>query len=173
MFQKSERLTISLTKQYYEQKVLDALGRCSPVHSKDVVIRSPKLYHFFQDANAQIMEDVADSTELKRHLLTGKVSSEEAVAVGAALGSWTRQFHLWGSMPEQEHLRSILSSSKTGPDFKHALNYRRLTATVDKFPAMLGESRGLFEEVSTAMSPEVLGKASGFGIIHGDFWSGK
>jgi hypothetical protein len=56
-------------------------------------------------------------------------------------------------------------------DLKFAINYTNLVATVENFPGILGDAKGLFEDVAKKTREE-LDKDRGV-LIHGDFWSGK
>jgi hypothetical protein len=59
-------------------------------------------------------------------------------------------------------------------DIKFMVNYDNLVKMVDQFPALLKESQHIFREVRDMAAAELGRKdGKGFGVIHGDFWSGK
>lgn len=59
-------------------------------------------------------------------------------------------------------------------ELKFSVNYDNLVKAVGKFPGTLEESRDVFEKV-WEMAKEEIGKShgKGFGLIHGDFWTGN
>jgi hypothetical protein len=57
-------------------------------------------------------------------------------------------------------------------DLKFWLNYGpNITAAVEKFPEILGPSKGVFESVGSDVRA-MLDRGEGT-LTHGDFWSGK
>jgi hypothetical protein len=98
-------------------------------------------------------------------------TSSSCFRLGYALGKWAKSFHTWAAAPEQEELRKKMEGNVAMRDLKYAVNYTNLVATVENFPSILGESKGVFEEVAKKTRREL---DSGVGpLIHGDFWSGK
>jgi hypothetical protein len=103
-------------------------------------------------------------------MTTHTVSSDEAIRLGFALGSWLKHFHVWSNAPEQISLRASMKNSFLAP-LKVMVNYGRLEPTIDMFPKLLEECREMFEKMNRKYTEELeTGKGQ---LIHGDFWSGK
>jgi hypothetical protein len=103
------------------------------------------------------------------------MSKTSALALGNSLGSWLRSFHSWASKPEQAEIRSILSGNQTLKDLKFYINYTWLLDTIEKFPAILEDSRDVFEKVRDSAAEELkrTDYDDEYNVIHGDFWTGK
>jgi fructosamine-3-kinase len=139
-----------------------------------VRVDTPKLYHFFEDTNTQIIQYIADSKDLKAHFLAEPVSKDQAKALGRALGLWAHQFHAWGASPEQSELRTVIEGNTNATWLKFFVNYGRLDETIARFPKILESSREIFQQVCTELKARLANKeAKDLTIIHGDFWSGK
>ena len=139
-----------------------------------MLVATPTLHHFYPDASTQIIQDFYGSTDLKTYLLTYAVSTSQASSLGAGLGTWAKDFHTWGAAPEQAELRATMQKNSTALGLKFRVNFGRLVATVDMFPAILERSRGLFKQIEAEMKKRVASQDTAkLGIIHGDFWSGK
>jgi hypothetical protein len=141
-------------------------------------VKTPRVFHFNAETNTQILEDLPNSVDLKHFLLSELaqgVSESSARALGSSLGSWLRSFHEWGAMQQQSETRGLLNENKTMKDLKFYVNYSMLMDTIANFPSILEESRGVFEEVRTFAAAELTKDAHDdeYGLIHGDFWTGK
>ncbi|PYH89748.1 hypothetical protein BO71DRAFT_389018 [Aspergillus ellipticus CBS 707.79] len=67
-----------------------------------------------------------------------------------------------------------MEKSHSMRDLKFAVNYDALTTLIDQHPAILGDCREVFGKVREMAAAELTKKdGEGFGIIHGDFWSGN
>lgn len=124
------------------------------------------------------MEDLPNSVDLKSFLLSDLshgVSGSSARSLGRSLGSWLRSFHKWATKHEQAGSRSLLAQTGAMKNLKFYINYSMLIDTITNFPHILEETRGVFEEVKSFAAAEMTksGENHGFGIIHGDFWTGK
>lgn len=141
-------------------------------------MKTPRVFQFDRETNTQIMEDLPNSLDLKNFLLSDLshgVSESSGRSLGRSLGSWLRSFHDWADKSEQAETRSLFAQNGTGRDLKFYINYSMLIDTVANFPDILEESRGVFEEVKSFAAAELKksDREEGFGIIHGDFWTGK
>lgn len=60
-------------------------------------------------------------------------------------------------------------------DLKFWVNYTMLLDTVKNFPTILDKNRDIFERVHKFAATELTQKDCDdeYGIIHGDFWTGK
>jgi hypothetical protein len=141
-------------------------------------VKTPRVFHFDQENNTQVLEDLPNSIDLKNFLLSDLshgVSETSGRSLGSALGSWLKSFHNWASKSEQADSRSLLAQNGTMKDLKFYVNYSMLMDTIANFPGILEDSRGVFEEIKDFAAEELKKseEEDGFGIIHGDFWTGK
>jgi hypothetical protein len=124
------------------------------------------------------MEDLPDSVDLKSFFVNidsaQSASREWAVSLGRALGHWLGSFHSWSKESAQIDLELEMEKNHLFRDLKFSINYDNLVNMVGKYPNLLEGSRGVFEKVRDMAKSESGRKdGEGFGIIHGDFWSGK
>jgi hypothetical protein len=141
-------------------------------------VKTPRVLHFDQENNTQVLEDLPNSIDLKSFLLSDLchgVSETSGRSLGSALGSWLKTFHNWASKSEQADSRSLLAQNGTMKDLKFYVNYSMLMDTIANFPGILEDSRSVFEELKDFAAAELKKseEEDGFGIIHGDFWTGK
>lgn len=106
--------------------------------------------------------------------LSKDVSQSSAHALGRAIGLWLRSFHSWAARPEQAECKDFLKGNKL-KGLKHYINYSMLLETIPNFPAILEADRSTFEKVRdyAATEPQEAEHGSDYGVIHGDFWTGK
>lgn len=126
----------------------------------------------------QIVEDLPNSVDLKTFLLSkvsSGISKSSARSLGRALGSWLRSFHDWGNSNNRDECKETLSRNQTMKDLKFWVNYTMLLDTVKNFPTILDKNRDIFEKVHKFAATELTQKDCDdeYGIIHGDFWTGK
>lgn len=141
-------------------------------------MKTPRVFDFDRETNTQILEDLPNSLDLKNFLLSDlcqDVSVSSGRLLGRSLGRWLKSFHDWAGKGEQAEVRSFLAQNESMKGLKFYVNYSMLMDTIANFPGVLEESRGVFEEVKTFAAAEMRKSdhEDGFGIIHGDFWTGK
>ncbi|OJK03274.1 hypothetical protein ASPACDRAFT_23693 [Aspergillus aculeatus ATCC 16872] len=146
--------------------------------SRVITVKPPRLLTFNPDTNTAVLEDLPDSLDLKTFCISSAasttISQEWAVSVGKALGTWLWAFHRWTDERDQANVVAELEMNHTMRDLKLSVNYGSLAERIDRYPALLGEARDVFEKVRVAAAAEVEKNGGlGYGIIHGDFWSGN
>ncbi|CAI7646087.1 unnamed protein product [Penicillium pancosmium] len=144
---------------HFEVAILRALSGLPPYSEAGVTVKAPELLHFDAETDTQIVEDLPDSVDLKTFLLSNvssDVSKASAEAVGRALGSWLRSFHDWGNSKDQLGCKATLGENESMKQLKFW-------------------SRDVFEQVRDFAATELTKENhdDGFGIIHGDFWTGN
>lgn len=164
--------------QRFEEAILRALDGLPPYSNADVTVKTPRVLHFDADTDTQILEDLPDSVDLKTFLLSSVssgMSKSSAESLGRALGSWLRSFHDWGSNKDQAGCKATLSKNESMKELKFWVNYTILIDTIANFPHILEKSRHVFEEVRDFAAAELTKQDHDdeYGIIHGDFWTGK
>jgi hypothetical protein len=96
--------------------MLNALHAFKPVPVENFAIRTPRLYHFDRETNAQILENLTDTIDLKTVLEYPDVSTilpaSIATTMGHVLGVWLRSFHSWVSEPAQTDLVKMIAGNE-------------------------------------------------------------
>ncbi|KAJ5729876.1 Aminoglycoside phosphotransferase [Penicillium malachiteum] len=165
-------------RSYFEEVILAALGDLVPYSQENITVTTPRILHFNAETNTQIHEDLLDSVDLKAFLLekiTSNVSESYSRSIGQSLGLWLRSFHEWGAKAEQKKTIDIIAKNISMKQVKFYVNYGLLLDTIDNFPGILEENRGIFEQVrdlaTTESKNDVIDDTNG--LLHGDFWTGN
>jgi hypothetical protein len=168
-----------LIPQLAEESMLNALNDFRvPETENNISVKSPHLFHFNRKTNTQIMEDLPNALDLKTFLQSpaaSELSQSSATAIGRSIGQWLASFHTWASAPERASLVAEIEKNHLMKELKYQVNYEILMRTIDDFPEVLEGSREVFEKVRDNAKKELGRKKDGedFGLIHGDFWTGK
>jgi hypothetical protein len=149
--------------------MLTALGSLQPAIHSNIHVTTPHLYRYSSSTDTQILEDYPLSLEIKDYMTTHTIPSADVARLGIALGSWLKKFHAWGS--EQALLRETMKKNQGMKQLKFRVNYGRLIPTIELFPTILEECRGVFVEMEERYKKEAAEEDGE--LIHGDFWSGK
>lgn len=169
---------IDIQRCHFEEAILRSLDSLLPYFQAGITVRTPQLLHFDAKEDIQIVEDLPNSVDLKTFLLSSVsngISKSSARALGRALGSWLRSFHDWGNSNDRSECKETLSRNQTMKDLKFWVNYTMLLDTVKNFPTILDKNRHIFEKLHDFAAAELTQKEydDEYGIIHGDFWTGK
>lgn len=143
-----------------------------------ITVKPPRLLDFNRETNTQVFEDLPNSIDLKSFLLSKvshDLSESSGRALGTALGSWLRSFHRWTAEEQQIETKKLLGENKVMKDLKFWVNYTLLLDTIGNFPDILEGSRDILEKVRDLAAAELEQQShdNGYGVIHGDFWTGK
>ncbi|KAF4165552.1 hypothetical protein CNMCM6936_007695 [Aspergillus lentulus] len=168
----------------FEETIVKALNdfpattETDTANNTSCTVKTPRLFQFSHETNTQILEDLPGALDLKTFMLlptnSQNVSRELAASIGRALGKWLLAFHTWVSEESQKDLVKAMEKNEVMRDIKFMINYDNLAKMVDQFPALLKESQHIFREVRDMAAAELGRKdGKGFGVIHGDFWSGN
>lgn len=146
--------------------------------SDKIAVKTPRLLDFNRETDTQVLEDLPYSIDLKNFLLSEvsrDLSESSGRALGSALGSWLRLFHHWAAEEQQMESRKVLGENKVMKDLKFWVNYTLLMNTIENFPSILEQDRDIFEKIRDLAAAELERQDhdNGYGIIHGDFWTGK
>lgn len=157
--------------------MLNAVKTLPPSTSGNTTIKAPFLYHFDYASHTQILEDLLAAQDLKSYMLAHGREFPESLArsIGRGLGEWLRAFHAWTEEDAQRGLKGKMSAdNRFFEELKFSVNYDNLVGAVQRFPGVLEGSREIFEKVREMARGEIgRSEGSGFGLIHGDFWSGN
>ncbi|KAB5566758.1 kinase-like domain-containing protein [Coniochaeta sp. 2T2.1] len=176
---RNQRQQVTTDRCRAEADALQALHAFPPTESGGWVIRTPRLHAFYEESNIQIQEYIPFAQDLKRYIIECSQAgapptawSEDMARFGHALGTWLGRFHEWGARPEHAELKRVATANKEIQRLKHLANYYFLVLAVDKFPALLGDAREVFEQVK-AMADAEIEDESKLQVTHGDFWTGN
>lgn len=163
--------------------MLDALRSFEPSHLEDLIsLRPPRLYHFVEENAVAVMEDFRDLIDLKSILTSASqlslLSYPCSTLIGKALGQWLRSFHIWASAPAQETVRDQIRKNEPMKMIKSRITYERILEVLEIFPNVLEGYQDTVQAVMDMAAGELAKKSemqvgSDWGVIHGDFWSGK
>lgn len=151
-------------------------GKPDPTEPQDVVVRTPKFYHYDEQGTNQFLEYLPKGISLKDYILKyydgpGSESLEpEARRIGESLGSWLKSFTQWSS--SHPELRVTAAENGEAQGFRHMLEFGWLAERVEQYPAILSDAKDIFVEVEKAAAAEIQ-DGSRLQVVHGDFWTGK
>lgn len=146
------------------------------------VVKVPYLYLFDRETNTQVLQDIPGVIDLQTFLTARKpnedVTKYLAISIGRALGSWLRAFHSWASSSCQSNPWVGIGSNEAMRKLKYQISYGSFIEVLERFPQVLGDYKKSLEEVRSMASTEFKrtasdGKGNEWGLIHGDFWTGK
>lgn len=147
------------------------------------IVKTPRLYLSKRETNVKILEDLCDTSDLKTILCSPETIESypggSSASLGHTLGSWLRSFHSWTSAPEQAVLRATITGNKSMRKLKRQISYDSFLGILELYPQIVGGHLETLQAVKHAMTAEfdvdelpTEGNAN-WGLIHGDFWSGK
>lgn len=147
------------------------------------VMRSPRLYLFDRRSSTQVLEDCSNTTDLKTIITTPLVKEilpgSTPASVGHDIGSWLRHFHRWTSEPGQAQLRAAISQNTEARKLKRKITYDSFLGILETYPVLVEGHLDVLESIKVAMDAEFelneppIGDDGSWGLVHGDFWSGK
>ena len=146
-------------------------------------VKIPRLLMFDPETHTQVLEDyrhIVDLLSLLREwsAVDDMSLKQHAASLGRSLGMWLRSFHSWSSAPKQADLRKAMKGNQAMRELKDRISYSRIIGILEAFPALQEGSRDKLEGVVKMGSHEFQHPAAhavdeSWGLIHGDFWSGK
>lgn len=133
---------------------------------------TPRLHHFIEDQNIQIIEYLSHTVTVKEALPS--FSNLQSASIGHSIGSWLRALHDWTSKPEQASLHDMMVENKDMKALKWKITYEQGTQVLKRFPEVFAKWGEMWGDIKTSREAEYGNEGSGtVGIVHGDFWSGK
>jgi hypothetical protein len=147
-----------------------------------VSVQAPHLYTFFSETYTQVIQDLPEVVELTLVLTTHTnhtvLDSSLAISVGYALGQWLRSFHMWASAPKQTPLNREVWKNEPMRKLKSQISYEAFINVLGNFPGLVEGHEKTLEDVGDLAADEFRkapegGEGEAWGVIHGDFWTGK
>jgi len=153
----------------------------SPPTTPTTVIKSPRLYLYNRETNTQILEDFPSTTGFKMMLFSPNAENllppPYLATIGRHLGSWLRSFHTWTSAPEQAAVRAQILPDDPMRELKRLMTYDGFLGVLERYPEILQGHKETLETIRDFMVKEFekpsTEESEDWGLIHGDFWSGK
>jgi hypothetical protein len=161
--------------------MLDAVAGYSSPNTIAAVIKTPRLYLFSRQTHTQVLQDFPDTDDLKSVFFLPNVGNllpdSSAATIGHHLGSWLRSFHTWASAPRQADMRAAIGQNRPMRDLKRMVTYDSFLTVLQNYPELLVGCKETLEAIRDIMSSEFekppVYEGEDWGIIHGDYWSGK
>jgi len=155
------------------------LGPGAPVMS----VFTPLNLLYLPSPKIQIIEDVHPALDYASLLMATNTDIPLSVwsAVGLALGEWLHALHHWTQEPAQSDLRNRMEGNVASHDLKWRTTYATIVDIVTTVPAITEDHLDVLREVRAraereheeAMQGQVAEDMELYGIVHGDFWTGK
>ncbi|KAJ6031053.1 kinase-like domain-containing protein [Penicillium herquei] len=139
-------------------------------------VRVPRLYLCDEENGDQLIEDLPGAINLKQYFLkdfpsnTQNLSQPDLHILGKALGQYIQAFHL--NAQNDFQIRDLVKQNQRMQDIRHMTNYDWLLQQIEKYPDILEDSRGIFQEVKE-MAVRELQNPETLVPIHGDYWPGN
>lgn len=143
------------------------------------MVKAPRLYLFDRETNTQVLEDLTNTGSFKSIIFSPNADSlvPRPPVIGRHLGSWLRSFHDWSSAPPQAAIRNQLWQKDPVRKLKYLVTFDVFIGVLEKFPELLDGHQQTLKAVQEAMEAEFQKPSTeadeGWGLIHGDLWSGK
>jgi hypothetical protein len=146
-------------------------------------IRTAQSLLYLPSSHIQIIEDLQPALDCASLLTSrNKVSMQtDWSAVGFALGVWLHMFHDWTQKPAQDDLRSAMGCNQASRDLKWRTTYSTIVSIAKMIPTVSEEELDVLQKVRARAERQhqpathIPGDRDPeyFGLIHGDFWTGK
>lgn len=152
---------------------------CKVVFSTSTAtVKAPRLYLYDKETNTQVLEDFANTSEFRTMLYSADADTPPSPSnIGRYLGRWLRSFHTWALAPEQAALRARAWQNDPMRETKYLFTYGCVLEVLKNYSELLDGYEETLETIRDTMEKEVqrssLEQGDGYGLIHGDFWSGK
>lgn len=167
----NQAYALDATRSDYEWLMLEALSDKPAAITGKLQVRTPKVLGSF--GTTKIVEDMPNSLTIKAYLSQygSTIDSKIASDVGAALGNWLAQFHVWlnGDSSQAKEIREKLKSNPLiGP--RAELYIGTYMECTKMFPHLQWPTKDEFASIEKYVRDMY---SAGQEAIHGDFWTGK
>ncbi|OKL63122.1 hypothetical protein UA08_01252 [Talaromyces atroroseus] len=178
----NRNFALEVSRCAFEETMLNALDSLPNTTTGKISVRTPHLYHFDQKQNTQILEDLADTIDLKTVLVSPEAGivlpQSTSTAIGRAVGAWLRAFHSWTAQPAQANLHKEMAVNEPMRKLRYQISYGAFADVVQKFPDIWVEYGSILNQVQEMAAQEYSQSicdqgVEDWGIIHADFWAGN
>ena len=168
------------TPKIFEELLLNSLANYSQC-TTTATVRPPRLYLYDRESNIQVLEDFSNTNGLRAMMFSADahnlLPSPSTATIGRHLGVWLRSFHTWASAPEQAALRAQMWQNDPMRKIKYLFTYDSVLKVLENYPELLEGHEKTLDTILDAMAKEFerpsTEEGDGYGLLHGDFWSGK
>lgn len=169
-------IKLSDADQSFDGALLDSIATSPTFNTSTTATKTPRLYYYNTETRIQILEDFINTDGLHKFVSAGPDSFLQG-EIGLHLGSWLRSFHTWSSSPEQAPIRTEMWRNDSKRILKYSYTYDSFLRVLRNYPDILQGCEQTLECVRNSMAAEVekpsTEETAHWGLIHGDFWSGK
>ncbi|ETN45458.1 uncharacterized protein HMPREF1541_09290 [Cyphellophora europaea CBS 101466] len=156
-------------------------GGTGATDSFSFTVRTPEFIHFDEENLNQFLEYLPQGTTLKSYLFgdhhltsSGPESSvslePQFQQLGKAIGTWLTRFVKWAA--KQAELRQTVAKNAEAQRIRHWVSFLWLHDRIKEYPAILGDVKGVLEEVEQAVAAELRDERK-LQVIHGDLAIGN
>jgi hypothetical protein len=164
----------------FEEFLLNSLAKYSP-STTIATVKPPRLYLYDRETNTQVLEDFSNTNGFRAMLFSADAHnlfpSSSTATIGRYLGVWLRSFHTWASAPEQAALRAQMWQNDPMRKIKYLFTYDTVLKVLGNYPELLEGHEKTLGTIRDAIAKEFerpsTEEGDGYGLLHGDFWSGK
>ncbi|KAL2075203.1 hypothetical protein VTL71DRAFT_145 [Oculimacula yallundae] len=162
----------------FEELLLNLLAS-SPTSTSTV--KTPRLYLYDRETNTQVLEDFADTNGLRAMLFSPDAHklfpSSSLFTIGRHMGLWLRSFHDWADAPEQASLRAEMWCTDALRKQKYEFTHGSISGILEQFPSLTEDYEKTLDVIrgfyATDFKRPFTEEGDGYGLIHGDLWSGN
>jgi hypothetical protein len=164
----------------FEELLLNSLASFSP-STTIATVKAPRLYLYDRETNIQVLEDFSNADGFRAMLFSADAQrllpAPSTAAIGRNLGIWLRSFHTWASAPEQAALREQMWQNDSIRKTKYLFTYDSAFKVLENHPGLLEGHEKTLNTIRCVLAKEFempsTEDGDGYGLLHGDFWSGK
>jgi hypothetical protein len=164
----------------FEELLLNALASFLPP-TTTATVKPPRLYLYDRETNIQVLEDFFNADGLMAMLSSADahnlLPSPSTATIGRHLGFWLRSFHVWSSAPEQAALRAQMWQNDPMQKTKYLFTYDSVLKVLENYPKLMEGHEKTLDTIRHVIAKEFerpsTEEGDGYGLLHGDFWSGK
>ena len=164
----------------FEELLLNTLANYPP-STATATVKPPRLYLYDRETNTQVLEDFPNTDGFRAMLFSADaynlLPSPSTAAIGRHLGFWLRSFHTWASAPEQAALRAQMWQNDIMRKTKFLFTYDSVLKVLENYPELLESCKKTLDTIRDVIAKEFerpsTEEGDGYGLLHGDFWSGK
>jgi len=164
----------------FEGLLLHALASYLPP-ATTATVKPPRLYLYDRETNIQVLEDFSNADGFMAMLSCADahnlLPSPSTAIIGRHLGFWLRSFHVWSSAPEQAALRAQMWQNDPVRKTKYLFTYDSVLKVLENYLELMDGHEKTLDTIRDVIAKEFerpsTEEGDGYGLLHGDFWSGK
>lgn len=164
----------------FEELLLNSLSYHSS-STTTATAKPPRLYLYDRETNTQVLQDFSNTNSFKALLFSADAHilfpSSSTATIGRHLGVWLRSFHTWASASDQAALRAQMWQNDPMRKIKYLFTYDTVLKVLGNYPELLEGHEKTLSTIRDVIEKEFerpsIEEGDDYGLLHGDFWSGK